>query len=44
MSHFPEEDGNLQRQAFRRTVHRVWAMIQADLVDEMNGAEDNRQA
>ncbi len=39
MSHFPEEDGNLQRQAFRRAVHRVWAMIQADLIDEMNDAE-----
>jgi len=30
---------NLQRRAFRQVVHRVWAMIQAGLTDEMNEAE-----
>jgi len=31
--------GNLQREAFRKAVYRIWNMIQAGLLDEMDESE-----
>lgn len=39
MSESSESYQALQRQAFRRTVYHIWAMIQAGLMDEMSEAE-----
>jgi hypothetical protein len=39
MSNDPKASENFQRQAFRKTVHRIWSMIQAGLSDEMDEAE-----
>lgn len=39
MTDFPKVHENLQRQAFRKTVYRIWNMIQAGLLDDMEEAE-----
>lgn len=39
MSDFSKNYENLQRQAFRKAVHRIWGMIQAGLMDEMTEPE-----
>ena len=40
MSDMSKSYGNLQREVFRKTVYRIWNMMQAGLLDEMDEAEN----
>ncbi|MDQ5985924.1 MAG: hypothetical protein CSYNP_01642 [Syntrophus sp. SKADARSKE-3] len=39
MTDFSKSHENLHRQVFRKTVYRIWNMIQAGLLDELDEAE-----